>query len=96
MNQILELHPMYDNRKSFYGKAHVIYDYDNNYVTLRSYNTDVCRIEKGVHGWKFRKLWNGYSATTMRHILDFLYQFGTREYFNKVGGKQWWKSLECK
>lgn len=63
----LEL-PCTDNRKSFYGKATVIYTPDNCKY-LRSYNTIVCYVDAfGI----FHRTWDGYSATTMRHINSFL------------------------
>lgn len=65
-----ELQPMYDARKSFYGKAHVWED-DYGQKTLRSYSTNVATIKDGiaeVHGT--------YSATTLRHIKEFLKQHG--------------------
>lgn len=74
----------YDARNSFYGKAKVIEDPDNNRITLRSYATDVCMIEGGI----FHKLWDGYSKTTMRHINSFLMEFNM-----PGGGKAWWNSL---
>ena len=50
---ISELTPMYDARKSFYGKAHLIHT-DDGTIQLQSYNTIVCEIDKnGV----FRMLW---------------------------------------
>lgn len=90
MNTITELTPIYDNRKSFYGKAHVIHDLDNDTFTLRSYNTDVCRIVFKANGFVFQKLWEGYSATTMRHVNEFVAQYGNSD----LGGKKWWSSLE--
>ena len=94
MTTITELYPRYDSRKSFYGKAHVIYDHDNDTITLRSYNTDVCRIVNHANGFRFEKLWNGYSATTMRHVNEFIDQFTTSSFSQKSGGKKWWDSLE--
>lgn len=79
-----ELIPVYDKAKSFYGKAMVI-EYDNGNIELRSYDTIVARIRNG----KFERLWNGYSATTMRHINSFINTFGV-----DGGGKTWWTSLE--
>lgn len=70
--------------KSFYGKAKVS-EFDNGDIELTSYNTIVCRIHKG----KFQKLWNGYSATTMRHINSFLDFYGV-----EGGGKAWWNNLK--
>lgn len=80
-SNFMELKPN-DGRKSFYGKARVYYD--GNTITLVSYTTPVCRIVNG----NFEKLWDGYSATTMRHINAFI------DYFGIVGGgKKWWNSL---
>lgn len=41
-------------------------------ATLQSYNTDVCELVGG----EFRKLWGGYSATTMKHINAFRRHYG--------------------
>ena len=73
-----------DRAKSFYNKAKVI-ECDNGDVELKSYSTIVCRIHKG----NFEKLWDGYSATTMRHINSFLDFYGI-----PGGGKPWWDKLE--
>ena len=59
----------FDSRKSFYGKAHVIQRGDKK--ILRSYDTDVAEIENGK-----AKVFGLYSATTTRHIKDFLQQNG--------------------
>lgn len=56
-----------DGRKSFYGKAVVIVE-DNGTETLYSYNTPI--IKRLVSG-ELVKLWNGWSATTGRHIKAF-------------------------
>ena len=62
------LEPMYINQKSFYRKARVSEFLGK--VQLVSYETPVCTIDKGVIHL------NGlYSATTLRHIREFLYQF---------------------
>jgi hypothetical protein len=64
-----ELMPKYDSRKSFYGKANV--EIDNGVKKLYSYDTLVAEIKKGkpiVYGT--------YSATTLRHIKEFLRQNG--------------------
>lgn len=73
-----------DIQKSFYGKAKVT-ELDNGDIELTSYNTVVCRIHNGV----LQRLWNGYSATTMRHINAFIGFYGI-----EGGGKAWWNSLE--
>lgn len=80
-----ELQPIYDNRKSFYGKAKIIHDYESGNISLMSYNTVVCRIDNYN---KFHRIWNDYSATTMRHINEFIKQYGI-----SGGGKKWWDSL---
>lgn len=65
----ITLNPVYDSRKSFYGKANVIHE--DGVVKLQSYSTIVAYIDsEGAHV-------NGtYSPTTLRHIKDFLYQHG--------------------
>ena len=73
----IKLNPKYDSRKSFYGKANV--RSEDGKLILRSYATDVAYIEN----WKpvVRGL---YSATTLRHIKEFLRQNG----FKAESGKQ--------
>lgn len=61
-----ELTPV-DSRKSFYGKAIVIVE-DNGTETLYSYGTPI--IKRLVNG-ELVKLWNGWTATTGRHIKAF-------------------------
>ena len=61
-----ELYPT-DGRKSFYGKAYTITS-DNGDEVLYSYNTAI--IKKAKSGELF-KLWNGWTATTGRHIKAF-------------------------
>lgn len=56
-----------DGRKSFYGKAIVEVDKDGN-ETLYSYNTPI--IKRLVSG-ELVKLWEGWTATTGRHIKAF-------------------------
>lgn len=70
------LEPIYDTRKSFYGKAKIVIY--NNIIDLISYNTIVARIEDGkikVFGW--------YSQTTARHINEFLKQNGFKSMTKK-------------
>ena len=78
--------PCLDCRKSFYGKAHVI-EHDDGTRELQSYNTIVCRLTPDNH---FIKLWDGYSATTTRHVNSFLDFYG----FNQYGGKAFWEKCE--
>lgn len=56
-----------DGRKSFYGKARVLID-DDGAETLYSYNTPI--IKRLVSG-ELVKLWDGWTATTGRHIYAF-------------------------
>lgn len=64
--------PEYDNSKSFYGKAKVTV-YPNGTKVLTSYKTEVAAI---MPDGSFRRLWNGYSATTSRHVNEFRLQNG--------------------
>lgn len=73
---LAELRPVYDNRKSFYGKAQIEIKKDK--LELYSYSTLVAEIERD--GNKCKVFLDGegglYSPTTLRHIKDFLYQSG--------------------
>lgn len=82
--RIYELTPGgYDRAKSFYGKAKVI-EKDGE-TLLQSYDNTVCKIDKSG---EFVRMWEGYSATTMRHINAFIEMFGI-----SGGGKKWWDAL---
>ena len=61
-----ELIPM-TGQKSFYGKAVVIVE-DNGTETLYSYNTPII---KRLASGELVKLWDGWTATTGRHIQAF-------------------------
>ena len=67
MVKCLELCPI-DGRKSFYGKARVIYP-GLPYVSLVSYDTTVCTLDLETR--RFVRHWDGYSATTLRHVNAF-------------------------
>lgn len=71
--------------KSFYGKAKVIECEEGRY--LQSYDTLICFLS---YGGTFEKLWDGYSATTMRHINAFMRFIGCPS----LGGKAWWNKLQ--
>lgn len=63
-----ELLPRLDNAKSFYKKAYMVHNNDNT-IDLKSYNTIVATFKNNkitVNGT--------YSATTLRHIKEFIYQ----------------------
>ena len=79
-----ELTTKFDRKKSFYHKARVTVDNSGNKV-LTSYTTAVCYIDKDN---RFHRLWDNYSATTMRHINEFICQEGI-----EGGGKDWWCRL---
>ena len=68
---IMELCPYYDSAKSFYGKAKVI-EIEND-VFLMSYDTIVAFFNRDT---KIAKVIGTYSATTLRHIKEFLKQSG--------------------
>jgi hypothetical protein len=72
-------------QKSYYRKAHVINN-DDGTVSLRSYETIVCKYNPGTG--EFTRLWGGYSRTTMNHINDF------RRLFNLPAlNKKAWEAL---
>lgn len=64
-----KLNSINDSRKSFYGKAEVITE--GNTIKLKSYNTIVAKIENNRPS-----VFGTYSATTLRHIKEFLKQYG--------------------
>lgn len=76
-----ELAPI-DSRKSFYGKA-IVTEYSEKLAILKSYGTEVARIENGV----FVRMWSGYSQTTQRHINAFRSVYG----LETITGTKWKK-----
>lgn len=68
---VMELCPYYDGRQSFYGKAKVI-EIEND-VFLSSYDTIVAFYNREV---RIPQVYDTYSATTLRHIKEFLKQNG--------------------
>ena len=70
--KIYELSERYDCRKSFYGKAHVI-ELDDGTKQLQSYSTIVCQVDGNGN---YKRLWDGNTQTTNRHIREFQRQFG--------------------
>lgn len=72
-----ELSAQYDSRASFYNKA-VVHESATEKV-LYSYNTPVVRIEKDANGYNTKAVLGTaatYSATTLRHVKEFLKQNG--------------------
>lgn len=83
-----ELRPLYTNQKSFYGKATVTVmdDGADTYMILRSYDTQVVSVYVDSHGAAYvKRLWGGYSATTMRHVNELLMEEG----FTKLSARAW-------
>ena len=62
-------------QRSFYGKARIAtYKNGRTFNTyLISYNTAVCMLDSAG---RFIRLWNGYSATTAKHIARFMDRYG--------------------
>lgn len=79
MTRIYELVPT-NGRKSFYGKAKVVVK--SNVETLYSYGTP---IMKRFPDGKLKAIWDGWSATTGRHITAFC-GLNKREYFSLLEG----------
>ena len=80
------LESRYDSRKSFYGKAK--YEESRGITTLYSYGTKIVSVK----GNKIKKLWDGYSMTTQRHIVEFLLQKGYRidnKKYNSIPCDEW-------
>lgn len=96
----IELQPIWDGRKSFYGKALVRYDATTDTLTLQSYQTDVCKIIDWNSNFpRFVRLWDGYSATTSRHVWEFFLQYAPalvkmEQCGNYRSGRQFWESFE--
>ena len=70
-----------DGKKSFYKKCSVT-EYENGEKVLMSYTTPVIKIT--TEGEPVR-LWDGWSATTQRHINAFLAFYGLYQYIGKAG-----------
>lgn len=78
MEFLYYLVPQYDTRKSFYGKAK-IYRNEKGSILLMSYETIVAEIQDAIttEEGKEKIIVHGYySATTARHINEFLQQHG--------------------
>lgn len=66
--RVYGLDPRPDQQKSFYGKACVLVDFSTGDETLYSYDTPIVRR----HGdGSLARLYDGWSATTGRHIKAF-------------------------
>lgn len=83
-----ELRPLCTNQKSFYGKVNVVMAYNGNDAcyTLRSCGTVVVSVFVAANGTPYvKKLWDGCSATAMRHINELLRQHD----FPKLSARVW-------
>ena len=83
-----DLSPVHTGQKSFYGKARV-YAYEHGsdtYYTLNSYGTPVVSVYVGPDNIPhIKRIWCGYSATTMRHVNELFQQHG----FPKLSARAW-------
>lgn len=69
-----DMQTQFDNRKSFYNKADIDVNDETGEKTLYSYNTPVAKITKDKKVTLLPK-WD-LSATTLRHVKEFLKQNG--------------------
>lgn len=69
MTKIYELACIYNNQKSFGGKAKIKEEDDSK--ILVSYNTDIVKVSNG----KIKSLYDGWTSTTGKHIKEFFKQF---------------------
>ena len=85
---VYELDSIHTSQKSFYGKAKVVVTECSNdvFYALYSYDTLVLSVDVNVSGLICaRKLWDGYSATTLRHVNELLMQLD----FPKLSARAW-------
>lgn len=68
-----ELKPLHDRHKSFNKLAHIKRLQTLGVTYLISYSTYVCFYD--ARGRFFRS-WRGWSRTTMRHVVEFVKQYG--------------------
>lgn len=68
--------PRYEDVKSYYGKALVIANNSDNTLTLVSYDTQVAKLQfsGSTDTPDTATVYGLYSATTTRHIKEFLKQ----------------------
>lgn len=71
MEHTYEMHPRFDSRKSFYGKAHIT-EYPDGRKVLTSYSTRVAEITADGKAI----IYGIWSQTTSRHQREFLRQHG--------------------
>lgn len=74
-------------QRSYYGKAKI--RFEGASLVLKSYDTDVAEINTKTGD--FYRLWNGWSATTAKHVNDFRIQNGL-----PALSKKSWLALPCR
>lgn len=79
----LELRPLNGQQKSFYKKAQVVYNDELKEATLYSYGAPVLRYS--FNDKEFRRLWDGWSATTAQHIKAFVGRYITKAEWIDLG-----------
>lgn len=97
--RLQELETVYDSRKSFYRKAHIMIESDTvgtkrvHYYTLFSYDTFICEV-KEVDGGKFINAFTDdegrLTQTTLRHLNEFMKQLNLeprpkKEWVKEIG-----------
>lgn len=85
------LKPSAGTQKSFNNKA-LVKEENANTAILISYNTTVCKIQNN----KLVRLWNDYSATTLRHINAFCTAYNlptmTKKQWENLPVKEAWNN----
>ena len=86
MTNTYELTCIYNNQKSFGGKAKI--REEENSKILISYNTEIVSVSNG----KITSLYDGWSQTTGKHIKEFFQQlYGVevnKKIFEKIQNKE--------
>ena len=89
MTFLVELKPLYANRKSFYGKAYCIHN--KKISALKSYDTVVVVMFHDMRTVTFP--WGDWSATTGAHVKEFLQQVNLWDKALEVMNEKGYKSL---
>ena len=89
LEEVTELPTIGSNQKSYYGKAKILTCMDDAgklVLYLLSYEAVVAMVRNG----NFYRLWQGWSATSAKHINSFRAMFN----FPKISKKDW-LNLPC-
>lgn len=78
---MFELSAQYDSAKSFYSKAMVETSDDERYMTLYSYATPVCKLDRETGEYEVDA--DALSNTSTRHVREFLRQFAGLPHMSK-------------